>query len=312
MFRKEHLRFVLLSALGALLLLSASARFAEASAGDATTSLFAKVPSVSSLPNCDPFVAFKASNFSNPTRINNKWLPMIPGTQLTLAGTINVDGKAVSQSVVLSVTDLTKVINGVTTIVLWDADITAGQLAESELAFFAQDNDGNVWNLGEYPEEYENGKFVGAPSTWIAGLADAKAGIHVQSNPQLGTPPYLEGKATNVGFYDCGQVYQKGQSVSVPAGNYSNVLVINEWDPTDPDSGIQRKFYAPNVGPVQVAAVNDPLGETMALSKIKHLCGDALKAVRSEALRLDRRGYKFSNVYSRTAPAARTLQVPGC
>ena len=310
MFRKLHLQFVLLSALGALLLLSASGRPAEASAGVVTTT---SVPSVAALPSCDPFVPFNAKNFSNPTNINNKFFPITPGRQLILDGTVNNDeGKTVSHRIVLTATDLTKVIDGVRTLVVWDTDTTAGTLAESELAFFAQDDDGNVWNLGEYPEEYENGKFVGAPSTWIQGLADAKGGIHVQANPQLDTPPYLEGKVTKIEFYDCGQVYQKNQQVNVTAGNYNNVLVIQEWDPLDPDSGYQRKFYAPGVGPIQITAVNDPLGETMQLTKVKQLCGDALKAARSAALRLDRRGYKFSNVYAKTTPAERTLKVSGC
>lgn len=309
MFRIKHLPFVLLSALGALLLLSASARYAEAGARETT---IPSIPSVAALPNCDPFVPFNAKNFSNPTNINNKFYPITPGTQLILDGTINVDGKIVPHRIVLTATDLTKVIDGVRTLVVWDTDTTAGTLAESELAFFAQDDAGHVWNLGEYPEEYENGKFVGAPSTWIQGLQEAKGGIHVQADPQLGTPPYLEGKVTKIEFYDCGQVYAKGQQVDVTAGNYNNVLVIQEWDPGDPDSGYQRKFYAPNVGPIQITAVNDPLGETMQLTKTKTLCGDALKAARSAALRLDRRGYKFSSVYAKTAPAERTLKVPGC
>ena len=43
-------------------------------------------------------------------------------------------------------------------------------VAISELAFYAQDDDGNVWYMGQYFEEYEDGELVDAP-TWIAGLA---------------------------------------------------------------------------------------------------------------------------------------------
>ena len=42
-----------------------------------------------------------------------------------------------------TVTDLSKVIDGVRTLVIWERDYTAGQLSEPELAFFAQDNAGN-------------------------------------------------------------------------------------------------------------------------------------------------------------------------
>jgi YVTN family beta-propeller protein len=68
----------------------------------------------------------------------------------------------------------TKVVGGVPTIVAWDRDFLKGKLQEQELALFAQDDRGNLWNFGEYPEEYENGKFAGAPDTWIRG-AGARA-----------------------------------------------------------------------------------------------------------------------------------------
>jgi hypothetical protein len=84
--------------------------------------------------------------------------------------------------VVTTVTDLTKEINGVDTMVVWERDYTEGEEVEAELAFFAQDNDGNVWHMGEYPEEYEDGEFEKAPG-WLAGLKGASAGIAMRQSP---------------------------------------------------------------------------------------------------------------------------------
>jgi len=39
--------------------------------------------------------------------------------------------------VVQTVTDLTKVVNGVRTVVVWDVDYKDGKVAESEIVFFA-------------------------------------------------------------------------------------------------------------------------------------------------------------------------------
>jgi hypothetical protein len=64
----------------------------------------------------------------------------------------------------------------VRTLVVLEKDYTAGRLSEAEIAFRAQDNEGDVWHMAEYPEEYEKGKFVDAPA-WIAGLKGARAGI---------------------------------------------------------------------------------------------------------------------------------------
>lgn len=61
-----------------------------------------------------------------------------------------------------------------------------GELVEAELAFHAQDDAGGVWNLGEYPEEYEDGEFLGAPSTWIFGIGSVEGGILVLGSPRVG------------------------------------------------------------------------------------------------------------------------------
>jgi RNA-splicing ligase RtcB len=101
----------------------------------------------------------------------------MPGTQRIYEGSAILDGEKQrsTRRVVSTVTDLGKVIAGVQTQVAWQRDYTAGELGEPEIAFFAQDKAGNVWVLREYPEEYENRKFVEAP-VWIAGQKGARAG----------------------------------------------------------------------------------------------------------------------------------------
>lgn len=252
---------------------------------------------------CARFTRFDRRNFDNPTRIDNKFLPMKPGTQLTLDGRANRGGGALPHRVVFTVTDLTKVINRVRSMVAYDVDSNSGQISEAELAFFAQDNDGNVWNTGEYPEEYDNGRFVGAPNTWIAGLQDAEAGIHMLAAPKVGIPEYLQGRAPRIDFLDCAQVVKTGQRVRVPLDFYQNVLTIHERSPLAPDSGIQSKDHAPGVGIIRVGAFDDPEGETLVLVKATCLGPHALREVREDALKLDRRGSRISDVYSKTPPA---------
>ncbi len=280
MFTKHRVRSALLSALIVPLLLFSSFDMAAA---------------VAAHSSCGRVFPFKGDDFTHPTRIDNIWLPLVPGTQFTLEGTTSQG----THRVVLTVTDLTKVIKGVRSVVLWDRDYQDDQLVEAELAFFAQDKGGNVWNLGEYPEEYEGGVFTGAPNTWIAGLAGAKAGIHMRAKPRVGKPSYLQGLALKIDLEDCAQVVDKGQSVN----GYENVLVINEWSPLDPDSGIQVKYYAPGVGNVQIGALNDPEAETLVLTSLVHLSPEELAEAREQALALDRHGYEVSQVYRKTLPA---------
>lgn len=254
---------------------------------------------VSTLPFCSPLTPFDSNNFSNPLLINNKYSPLVPGSQYTLEGT-TIDG---THTVVLIVTDLTKVIDGVRTRVLWDRDFQDGALTESELAFQAQDNQGNVWVLGEYPEEYsDTGKFDGAPNTWISGIDQAQAGVLVPGRPRVGSESFLEGKSPSISFWDCGQVSSISEKVSVPTGDYKNVLLVNEWAPLEQDSGIQLKYYAPGVGNVQIGALNDPEAETLTLQSIVQLSPAAMSEVSQVAIKMDKRGHRISDVYSQTSP----------
>lgn len=238
--------------------------------------------------------------FSHPTRIDNPYFPLVPGTEFTYTGTVTEAGKTVPHSIVFTVTDLTKVINGVTTRVVLDIDERSGQVQEAELAFFAQDDNGTVWNMGEYPEEFDNGKFVGAPSTWINGLAGARGGIHMLAHPTVGAT-YTEGLVQKIDFYDVTTVFAKGLHVCVPVSCYNNVLLTHETSPLDPTSGIQTKFYAPGVGLIKIGAIGGDSQERVALSRLRTLSASALQAVDDQVRMMDRRGHRVSNVYARTA-----------
>jgi hypothetical protein len=96
---------------------------------------------------------FERAQFDDSAHINNRWMPLKPGTQRIYEGFAILEGEKQrsTRRVVSTVTDLGKVIAGVQTLVIWEKDYTAGELGKSEIAFFVQGNAGNVWLLGEYP-----------------------------------------------------------------------------------------------------------------------------------------------------------------
>ena len=305
MFNQQHAQFALLRILAVLMLLFTSLGPYGASTSEARTLSSDGSSSPTPIPGCKRIVPFDPNNFSNPTQIDNKWLPLIPGTQMTLEGRADRGGGLLPHKVVFTVTDLTKVINGVRTLVIWDRDFNDDHLEEAELALFAQDDAGNVWNLGEYPELYHpNGQFRGAPDTWFAGLRGAEGGIHMLARPQLGTPRYLQGSVPKIEFLDCAKVFLMHQRTCVPFDCYGNVLVTDEVSPLDPAGGHQRKYHVPGVGIVQVGAVGDPEGETLVLTNLVHLSPEALAEAREEALKLDTHGYQTRPIlYGQTPPA---------
>jgi hypothetical protein len=235
---------------------------------------------------------FNRGSFAHPTRIANKWLPMAPGTELIYQGRSNLGHGLLPHREVLTVTDMTKLIDGVRTLIVWDRDFQAGKLDEGELAFFAQDNNRNIWALGEYPEEYEHGQLQGAPDTWIAGRPDAMPGINMRGDPRPGTSSYGQGFARKATFGDRATVAKIGAQTCVPTGCYRDVLVIDETNSLAPDDGHQLKYYAPGVGLVRVEPGQGSTDrESLVLVNVVHLDPTTLAAVRRQVLTIDRRAY---------------------
>ena len=255
-------------------------------------------------------------DFPNQPRIDNRFSPLVPGMQFVLDGfVIGDDGLHHPHRIVTTVTDLTKVIDGVRTLVVQDKDFQDGVLQEQEIFFVAQDGDGKVWTFGEYPEEYdENGKLTGAPSTWLSGVQDARAGIAMLGHPRTGTPTYVQGLAPQVDFLDCATVVQTGlQHVCVPVGCFNDVLVTDEFAPLDPAGGHQRKFYAPGVGVIRVTAASGADPETLELTKAEKLCKAAFSKIRTEVVKQDRRAYHVAkDVYRGTDPVKDTIDARTC
>jgi hypothetical protein len=287
--------FVVLSAAGC-------GRISEPPTAPAADRAGGATPLASDATVCDPYAPYDPANFTRSTRIDNRFLPLRPGTQYVLEGVANRGGGPLPHRVVFTVTDVVKTIDGVPNVVVWDQDFNEGVLVESELAFFAQDDAGHVWSTGEYPEEYENGVFTGAPSTWITGVAGARAGTMMPASPTLGTSYYLQGYAPEIGFLDCGKVWQLGTSTTVPAGSFDQVLVTDEKSPLD-HGGHQRKYYAPGIGNVQIGAVGDPEGETLVLTSRRSLSTRDMRNARRAVFQLEARAYKVSDVYRQTPPA---------
>ena len=250
-----------------------------------------------------PFpVNFDPNDFdSNSTNITNQWWPLKPGLQMTWEGQAFEGEDIVKRKIVFTVTNLTKVIGGVRTLVGWDRDYNNGVLIEPELIFLAQDKKGNVWHFGQYAEQYDDEGDYGGAIGWIAGyLEGSKAGILMQADPKPGTPKYSEGFAPAPFFWDDeAQVSKLGQKTCVKVGCFNDVMIIEESEPTKPGAW-QLKYYARGVGRVRTGwrGPNEEEKETLELVKITQLDAAGLAAATAEALKIDARG----RVYGLTAP----------
>jgi hypothetical protein len=248
---------------------------------------------------------FDASAFgANSARITNTWLPFTPGMHWVHEGSATVDGERIPRRVELTITDLEKTIGGVHAAVALELDYDRDKLVEAELAFWAQDQSGTVWHLGQYPEEYEEGKLVGTP-VWLHGFEDANAGIGMKARPDVLGPSYSQGWGPAVGWTDRAMVFEVGSVTCVPVECYEDVLVINEFNRDEPDAH-QLKYYVKDVGGVRVgwAGTLEEEREILELVSFSKLDAAKLADVRASALAQDNRGYTNSpDIYGKTQRA---------
>jgi hypothetical protein len=266
----------------------------------------APTPTPQATPNptdAAQFPEFAASKFDRSAVIDNEWLPMKSGAKWVYEGkALDDEGKNVDRRIEFTVTDVTKKIQDVRTLITWIEDYDNGELVEKEISFYAQDKEGNVWYFGEHPEDYESGKFVAA-FTWVAGLEDAKAGIVLMGQPKLGMPSIYQGWGPAVGWSDFGRVEQLGQETCVPVDCYRDVLV-NAESSLGEEGAFQLKYYARGIGEIKVGWRGaDPVKEELELVEYKQLNPDEMAQLRAKVLEVEKHAYEVTPAYRKTSPA---------
>jgi hypothetical protein len=195
------------------------------------------------LPHGTQIVKIDPARFS--TTIDNRFMPMKPGTQMTYRGT---DAEGTVSTITVTVTDRTKKIaNGVTARVVRDTAIEGGQIVEDTFDWFAQDDNGNVWYFGEDTATFENGKKHSAEGSFEAGVDGAQGGVTMPADPQPGPiyrQEYYKGHAE-----DNAQVLSTHEMIDLGKTHFDSVLLTKETTPIEPGA-IEYKFYAPGVGTV--------------------------------------------------------------
>lgn len=170
------------------------------------------------------------------SHINNKFFSLKPG-QTYIYHNQTPEGLEVIKT---EVTQQTRPVIGVTTMVVRDRAWLNGRLQEDTRDYYAQDKAGNVWYFGEAVDNFENGKLKDHAGSWEAGVNGAKPGIIMEANPLPGDTyrqEFFPGTAE-----DQADVVSLEESVQVPYKNYRHCLETRDYSPLDP--GINEyKYY---------------------------------------------------------------------
>ena len=222
-------------------------------------------------------IPFVPANFTSPTNLANQYWPLAMGTSFAYMAQAE-DECEFNKLTVTS--DTYPVTAGVLARVVRDqewvtevdddgnCDITTAELAEDTLDYYAQDNAGNIWYLGEntwaWDDETDQCTDEGA---WEAGLPatdpeiePARAGIVMLDNPLPGNryqQEYLEEEAE-----DWGAVLRLNASVSIDFGDFGNCLVTKEWTPLEPGE-VEHKYYCLNPAGSGLVFIEELKGKTL-------------------------------------------------
>ena len=226
------------------------------------------------LPQSDEPVDLDPADFS--AEVTNPWFPLDPGTCWTYRETTE-DGEVVR--VVVTATAVTREIaNGVTARVVRDTVTLDGEIIEDTLDWYAQDEEGAVWYLGEDTAEFEDGDITTREGSFEAGVDGAQAGVIMPASPAVGMSyrqEYYEGEAE-----DNGEVLALGQQAVVPAGDYDDLVKTADTTPLEPDV-LEHKYYARGVGLV-LTVDREAGGREELLSVTQVAPARALRAGRAE------------------------------
>jgi hypothetical protein len=187
--------------------------------------------------------------FSHPRAITNSYVPLASLKQDILEGKegnakVRVERTAKPNShKTFKIGEQT-----VEALVVEDRAYEDGKLVEVAIDYFAQDDDGTVYYLGEEVDEYSDGNVVGHAGSWMTGKDTPAPGVLFPAQPKVGDRFKSENVSKEISEDD--EVVSISETVTTPAGTYNHCVKIKEQLS---DGGTEYKYYAPGVGVVREA-----------------------------------------------------------
>jgi hypothetical protein len=185
--------------------------------------------------------------FSHPREINNQYLQLASLKQDILEGTEGSKKVRITRIAKPEVRKIFKIGDqSVEAFAVEDREWENGALAEVALDFFAQDDNGTVYYLGEEVDEYADGKIVGHEGSWMFGKDTQVPGVLFPAKPTIGDKFKSEDVSPEINETD--EVVSLTETVTAPAGTYKNCVKIKEHLS---DGTTEYKYFAKGVGVVR-------------------------------------------------------------
>ena len=198
--------------------------------------------------------------FSHPRDITNPYLPLASLKQDIIEGSEDGKKTRVERTLKPEIHKTFKVAGQkVDSLCMEDRIFVSGVLEEVALDYFAQDDAGTIYYLGEDVDKFDaNGKLAKhnpPDDAWLTGKDTPAPGVIMPAHPKVGDKFKSEDVSATIDETD--EVVALDETTTVPAGKFEHCLKMKE---TLADGTVEFKFYAPSVGVVrETPATGDEL-----------------------------------------------------
>jgi hypothetical protein len=212
------------------------------SGSSSTTAATAAGPNTGTTAQAAP-----APVFSNPRKIDNRYLPLTARKRCTFRGE---DRDGTKSRSVLTLLDRTKRFSvagqPVDAAVFEDKAFEAGRHVETAIDYYAQADDGTVYYLGEDVTNIRNGKVLNHRGTWRYGKHTDVPGVAMAADPQVGAQWRFEdvpGITT-----ESNRVEETGLRTKAAGRLFTDVIRVSEF--IQPEGELEYKLYAAGIGTI--------------------------------------------------------------
>nr|WHW29767.1 hypothetical protein [uncultured bacterium] len=180
----------------------------------------------------------------------NRYFPLTVGAVYTY---VSVEDE---ETIVFTVTDETREIQGVETIVVRDTVYDSlpddngnivGERIEDTDDYYAIHANCDVWYFGEVSQNFEDGFLDNLDGSFIAGVNSAQAGIIMLGDPQVGAvyrQEFALGDAE-----DAGEVLDLNANVDLEVSGFAcNFNCLKTEDFIANEDAVEYKYYIPGIG----------------------------------------------------------------
>ncbi|HSD22951.1 MAG TPA: hypothetical protein VLB79_01355 [Solirubrobacterales bacterium] len=209
----------------------------------------------------------KASHFGHGSNlVTNPWFPLARGSVYVYEG--QKDGKSARD--VMTVTRRVKEITRIRAAVVHDRLFLNGRLAERTTDWYAQDEHGTVWYLGEKTAELNaRGKVTSTEGSFLNGRDGASGGIFMPAHPAVGQS--FQQEAFRGQAEDRFRILTMSASIATPAVSSTMAMLTEETTPLEPGV-VDHKYYVQGIGTVkeqQVAGAPANQAESSQLTSFR-------------------------------------------